>query len=136
MFRRLKTVIDLSKTFIFCLLDDFNQQNVNQYVQELQKQSFKTCLFLNKRQLQSPGFGMKNLLLELMKHNKDFIFLHDVALIRDLHQIVSFKLMMHKDINAKFVGISSDTIQITNLDKSSFYVKLDFCELLAKQFLS
>lgn len=136
LFRRLKTVIDLSKTFVFCLLDDTNQQNVNQYVQELQRQSFKMCLFLNKRQLQNPGFGMKNLLLELMKHNRDFIFLHDVGLIRDLHQTVSIKLMMHKDINAKFVGISSDTIQITNLDKSSFYVKLDFCELLAKQFLS
>ena len=136
LFRRLKTVIDLSKAFVFCLLDDSNQQNVNQYIQEVQKQSFKMCLFLNKKQLQNPGFGMRNLLLELMKHNKDFIFLHDVALIQNLHQTVSYKLMMHKDINAKFVGISSDTIQITSLDKSSFYVKLDFCELLAKQFLS
>ena len=133
LFRRLKTVIELSRLFVFCLVDDIQQQNINMYVQQLQQQGFKTCLFLNKKQV---GESLRPLLFEIMKYNKNFIFLHHVSFIDKLHQNMSIKMMKHPDLNAKFVGLSQDTINVNNLQNSSFYVKLDFCEILAKQILT
>lgn len=133
LFRRLKTVIELSRAIIFCLVDDVQQQNINMYVQQLQHQGFKTCLFLNKKQI---GDSLRPLLFEIMKYNKNFIFLHHVSFIDKLHQNMSIKMMKYPDVNTKFVGLSQDTINVNNLHNSSFYVTIDFCEILAKQILT
>jgi len=124
LFRRLKTVIQLTDVIVFCLLTNEEKQFIQKYTEILKQQSFKNVLFVEKHQVNSQT--IKSFLLEPLKLNKDFIVVRDLSMLENLHQIVSTKLMKSINPDIKFIHLDDEK----DISISSFYMKLDLCETI------